>query len=149
ALLAADEAGVAAARQHREVRVRPLVEGAGPAPHAARLLELHVLADDRDDVRRGAHLLHHFVGDHASSTTVTPAPPSFHAPMRCDFTRLSPLSNCATRSRSAPVPLPWMIRSACRSARCAASIACTIASSTSCTRMPRKSTSVFAITSGT
>src|ERR1019366_5185183 len=106
ALLAADEAGVPALGLHREVVVRALMEWAGPAIHRAHFLEAHVLADDGDDVRRLRDLFYHFLRDHDNSAMVTPAPPSFHAPMRTVRTRGSPDSNSATRSRSAPVPFP-------------------------------------------
>src|SRR5450756_611791 len=95
-----------------------------------------MLADDRHDVRGVAHPLHILVGNHDSCTTVTPAPPSFQRPSREDFTRGSSFTIWPTRSRSAPVPLPWMMRSSARSARSALSIACSTASSTSLIRMP-------------
>ena len=47
-----------------------------------------------------------FVRNHQSSATVTPAPPSFQAPSRNCFTRVSLVSISATRSRNAPVPFP-------------------------------------------
>src|SRR5581483_4775631 len=100
------EAVIAALGHHREVRIRPLVERAGPSKHRPHALEADVLADDRDDVGGRLHLLDDVVRNHASSATVTPAPPSFQAPSRKSFTRVSLRSISATRSRSAPVPLP-------------------------------------------
>ena len=105
-LFAAHEAGVPALGLHREVVVRALMERAGAAVHRPHFLEAHVLADDGDDVRRLRDLVYDFIRDHDSSAMVTPAPPSFHAPMRKVRTRVSPDSSSATRSRSAPVPFP-------------------------------------------
>src|SRR6266508_6711624 len=126
-------------RRHREVAPRALVKGAWAAKIRTGSLEGHVLADDTDNVRCLAYLLDGLVGNHDSSTTVTPAPPSFHAPSRKLKTRLSLLSISATRSRSAPVPFPWMNRSVLRSARTAESAACMPRSSISGARFPRKS----------
>src|SRR3954468_15843137 len=91
---------------NREIAVRALMKRTRSPEGVAHTLEIDVLADDRDDVGGVANQLHHFVGDHANSATVTPAPPSFHAPRRKLVTRDSLRSISATRSRSAPVPLP-------------------------------------------
>src|SRR5256885_1639808 len=104
--------------------MRPLMEWTRAAEIGARSLEIHVLADNLYDVGSVANLVDDFVGNHLSSTTVTPAPPSFHAPRRKLVTRDSLRSISVTRSRRAPVPLPWMMRSVLRSARIAASTAC-------------------------
>src|SRR5213595_1307594 len=125
-----------------------LMEGTRPAEIGSDALETDVLADHLDDVGGVAHLVHDFVGYHPSSTTVTPAPPSFQAPSRKLVTRVSLRSISATRSRRAPVPLPWMMRRVLRSARTAASTACITMSSTSPARIPRKSISLAACTSG-
>src|SRR5205807_3305375 len=109
---------------------------------SADALEIDVLPDHLNDVGGIANLVDDFVGYHLSSTTVTPAPPSFQAPSRKFVTRDSLRSISATRSRSAPVPFPWMMRSVRRSARTAASTACITMSSTSPTRIPRKSISL-------
>ena len=69
-------------------------------------LELHELADDLDDVRFISNAIDYVIRNHQSSATVTPAPPSFQAPMRNCFTRVSFVSISVTRSRSAPVPFP-------------------------------------------
>src|SRR5687767_7970737 len=52
ALLVANEADVSAPGRHGEVRILSLVERTGPAKAVAHALQLHVFADDRDDVRR-------------------------------------------------------------------------------------------------
>src|SRR5438045_2883534 len=101
-----------------------LMERTRPTEIGSDALETDVLADHLDDVGGVAHLVDDFVGYHPSSTTVTPAPPSFQAPSRKLVTRVSLRSISATRSRKAPVPLPWMMRRVLRSARTAASTAC-------------------------
>src|SRR3954471_9115681 len=106
ALLSTDEAGIAAASRDGKIGVRAVMERTRAAKAVARALERHVLADDRDDVRAFAQALDVLVGDHPRSTTVTPAPPSFQAPSRNPFTRVSLRSISFTSSRSAPVPLP-------------------------------------------
>src|SRR5438045_8251575 len=106
------------------------MERARAAEIGTGALEIDVLADDLDDVGGIAYLLDDFVRNHFSSTTVTPAPPSFQAPRRKFVTRDSLRSISATRSRRAPVPLPWMMRRVLRSARTAASTACITMSST-------------------
>src|SRR5438552_8354324 len=105
-MFGANEAHDSAARRHLEVRVLALMERARPAKAVADALELYELTDDRDDVSLLAHLFDNAIGNHPSSATVTPAPPSFQAPSRNCFTRVSLLSISATRSRSAPVPFP-------------------------------------------
>src|SRR5256714_13502234 len=125
-----------------------LMERTRPTEISSDALETDVLADHLDYVGGVAHLVDDLVGYHPSSTTVTPAPPSFQAPSRKLVTRVSLRSISATRSRKAPVPLPWMMRRVLRSARTAASTACITMSSTSPTRMPRQSISLGAWTSG-
>ena len=44
------------------------------------------------------------------TTTVTPVPPWFAGAKAWLRTRRSRRSTCCTRSRTTPVPLPWMIR---------------------------------------
>src|SRR5207244_6740190 len=131
-------------RRDGEVAVCTLMKWARPAEVGDDALDVHVLADDLDDVGGVTDLVDDVVGYHLSSTTVTPAPPSFQAPSRKFVTRDSLRSISATRSRKAPVPLPWMMRSVLRSARTAASTACITMSSTSPTRIPRKSISLAA-----
>src|SRR5881296_2934980 len=93
------------------------------AKAVADTLQLHELAYDRHDVRLLTDLRDDVVGNHQSSAIVTPAPPSFQAPSRNCFTRVSLLSISATRSRNAPVPFPWMMLSEGKSARIASSSA--------------------------
>src|SRR6185369_11267380 len=76
-------------RRHGEVAMRALMEGTRAAVVRALALQLDVLTDDADDVGALAHALDRLVGDHANTATVTPAPPSFHAPMRNSRTRVS------------------------------------------------------------
>src|SRR5439155_19764399 len=71
ALLAADEAVVAAARRHGEVVVFALMEGTGSAEARAHALELDEFADDRDHVGFLAHARDDVVRDHANSAIVT------------------------------------------------------------------------------
>src|SRR5689334_18915492 len=105
-LLVAHEAVVAATRRHGEVVVRSLMEGTGPPIAVADALELHEFADDLHDVGFLANSVNDVVGNHQNSATVTPVPPSLYAPSRKLCTRLSFCNISATRSRSAPVPLP-------------------------------------------
>ncbi len=71
---------------HGEGRRAFVVKRAEALPGASGLLQLRVLADDLDDVRRGAQLGHDAVGDvevaHRSSTMVAPFPPSRASPAR-------------------------------------------------------------------
>src|SRR5690606_38419323 len=112
---------------HVEARCALLVERAVRLVLPAGLLEWHELADDVDDIGSGPHLLDLIVGDHwgcsLKPAMVTPAPPSVGPPMRCQRTRRSASSISATRLRSAPVPLPWMMRSSGRSSNSASSSA--------------------------
>src|SRR5205823_9467567 len=62
-----------------------LMERTRPAEIGSDALETDVLADHLDDVGGVAHLVDDFVGYHPSSTTVTPAPPSFQAPSEIDL----------------------------------------------------------------
>ena len=86
--------------------MRALMERTRAAIVGALSLELDVLADHGDDVGALAHPLDGLVGDHANTAMVTPAPPSFQAPMWNSRTRVSLRSISLTTSRSAPVPLP-------------------------------------------
>src|SRR4029079_1380084 len=141
--LVADEAVVhPLPRGDGEVAVRPLMKRTRSAEVGARPFEVHVLADDLDDIGGVADLVDDLVGYHLSSPPVTPAPPSFQAPRRKFVTRDSLRSISETRSRNAPVPLPWMMRMDLRSARMAASTACITMSSISPTRIPRRSISL-------
>src|SRR6185503_8920541 len=97
-LLVADEAHVSAARRHREVGILPLMERARAPEAVAHALELHQLTHDGDDVGLFADALDDVVRDHPRVATVTPAPPSFHAPNRNSRTRVSFLSISVTRS---------------------------------------------------
>ena len=106
ARFAADEAFVSAAHGDREVGVFSVVERTRPAKAVADAFQLDELADYADDVGLVAHAVDDVVRNHARSATVTPAPPSFQAPSRKLFTRVSLRSISATRSRSAPVPFP-------------------------------------------
>src|SRR6185437_15180291 len=106
ARFAADEAFVSTARCDGEVVVLAMMERTRSPKAVPDPLELDELADDRDEVRFFADAFDDGVGDHARSASVTPAPPSFQAPSRNPFTRVSLRSISATRSRSAPVPLP-------------------------------------------
>src|SRR5438094_10670743 len=112
------------------------MERTGTTIIGALPLEVHVLADHLDDVGGVAHLFDYFVRYHPISATVTPVPPSFHAPSLKPDTRDSFLSISATRSHSAPVPFPWMMRRVLRSARTASSTACITCSSISPARSP-------------
>ena len=58
----------------------PVMEGTRPAIAVPDALELYEFSNDRDDVGLFADALDDIVGDHANSATVTPVPPSFHAP---------------------------------------------------------------------
>src|SRR5438046_1353364 len=118
----------------------PAVERAGAAVVGAGALELDLLPDDPDQVRGLTHLLDQIVRDHThavNSTIVTPWPPWLAGakPKRC--TRGSAARTSCTRSRTAPVPLPWMTRRYGRSARTASSSALTSRASASSTRSPR------------
>src|SRR5215510_7577448 len=106
ARLTAHEALVTAPQCDGEVVVLPVVEGTRPSEAVTDALELHVLADDRDDVRLFAYALDDVVGNHAKSATVTPFPPSFQAPSLKPFTLVSLRSISPTRSRNTPVPFP-------------------------------------------
>src|SRR4051812_31408929 len=104
-LLAALEA-VVALIAHREIGILAVMKRTRAAKAAAHALEPHELADDRHDVRLVAYTFDDVVRNHANSASVTPAPPSFQAPSRNCFTRVSLRSISVTRSRNAPVPLP-------------------------------------------
>src|SRR5690606_24360127 len=146
---AAAEALVEALRGHDVERRRLLlVERAQRAEILAGTFQRHVLADDLHDVGPQPDLVHYFVRDHSSSTIVTPVPPSAGTPGRNDLTRRSARSVAATTSRSAPVPLPWMMRSVARSARTASSTARSTSPAASSARSPRRSTCGLASTSG-
>ena len=95
-------------RRDREVGFGALMERTRPAITPARALERHILTDDLHSVRRVPHPLDDVVRNHRqlSSATVTPSPPSFHAPSRNPATRVSFFSISLTRERNAPVPLP-------------------------------------------
>ena len=105
-LLTAHEAIKRAARQYGEIVVLTVMKWTWPAKARTDALQLHELADDLDDVRFVTNAIDDFVGYHQSSATVTPAPPSFQAPRRNCFTRVSFFNISLTRSRSAPVPFP-------------------------------------------
>ena len=92
--------------RHGEIRIRAAVKRTRSTIVTTSALERHELADDLHDVSSRAHALDEFVGNHVNSATVTPAPPSFHAPSRKPATRVSFFSISPTRDRSAPVPLP-------------------------------------------
>src|SRR5690606_16062330 len=147
--LAAAEALVEPLRgDHVERRRLLLVERAQGAEVLARTLQRDVLADDLHDVGPHPDLVDDLVRDHSSSAIVTPVPPSAGRPGRNDLTRRSARSVCATTSRSAPVPLPWMMRSVASSARTASSTARSTSPAASSARSPRRSTSGLASTSG-
>src|SRR4029079_9616823 len=100
------------------------------APVRAGALQLDALADDADDVGALAHLLDDVLRDHAhpaNSAMVTPVPPWFRAAKSNVRTRRSLPSTRRTRSRTTPVPMPWMIRRKGYSARTAASTAARVA----------------------
>src|SRR5262249_20600694 len=100
------EARVATLRRDGEVVVFAVMERTRPTKAVADAFELHEFADDGDDVRLVAHTGDDVVWNHANPASVTPAPPSFQAPRRNPFTRVSLRSISPTRSRSAPVPFP-------------------------------------------
>ena len=79
---------------------------ANKGPLALAMPALLELANHRNDVGLVADAFDDFVGNHANSANVTPAPPSFQAPSRKPLTRVSLRSISATRSRNAPVPFP-------------------------------------------
>src|SRR6266404_5730737 len=120
-----------ALRVDRERRGLLGVEGAEPLPVLARALELHHLADDLEDVDAGADLVEVLLGESARHgvrpqpwarvATVAPPPPSEAAPGRCSTIRGWPPSTSSTARRSAPVPLPWMMRTVGSPARKASS----------------------------
>ena len=102
-----NEAVVAPAlRRHREIRVRAAVKRTRSAEITPSPLEGDELTEHLNDVRRRAHPFDDLVGNHVSVATVTPAPPSFHAPSLKPATRVSFFSISLTRERKAPVPFP-------------------------------------------
>ena len=70
ALLAALEAGVAALRRDGEIVVFAVMKRTRAAKAVADALQLHELADDRDDVRLVANTVDDVVGNHANSASV-------------------------------------------------------------------------------
>src|SRR5438445_8994434 len=134
----------------RSVAVRAAVERAGAAVVRAGGLVLDVLPDDPHDVRRVADLLDDVVGDQAhavNSAIVTPWPPCSRGAKPNRATRRSCARRSCTSWRSAPVPLPWMIRKYGRSARMASSRALIKTASASSARSPRSETSVVLVVS--
>ena len=92
-----------------KLRWVPPWNGTGTAVVGPGALELHGLADDRDEVGAVADLLDGLVGDHAhaeNSTIVTPVPPWFRGANPNRVTRRSPETTRRTRSRTTPVPMP-------------------------------------------
>src|SRR2546428_129827 len=135
-------------RDHGEVAVGAAVERAGTAVVGAGALELDMLPDDPHEVRRVADLLDDVVGDQAhavNSAIVTPWPPRSRGAKPKRSTRGSRARRSCTNWRSAPVPLPWMIRRYGRSARIASSRALISTASASSTLSPRSETSVVAV----
>src|SRR5206468_280667 len=138
-------------RNHGEVAVRAAVERAGAAVVRAGALELDVLPDDPHDVRRVADLLDDVVGDQAhavNSAIVTPWPPCSRGAKPNRATRRSCARRSCTSWRSAPVPLPWMIRESGRSARMASSRDLIKTAPASTARSTRREPSVVLVASG-
>src|SRR5262245_12358737 len=125
-----------------EVAMGPAMKGARSAEIRSGAFQLDVLADDSDQVGRLADLLDHVFGDHANSATVTPWPPWLAGARAKRLIRGSRFKATCTKSLSAPVPLPWMIRRYGRSARTASSMARWSSGSASSTVRPRRETSL-------
>src|SRR5947199_6224758 len=107
-------------------------------------LERSDLRNEVDDVGRAPHLRDHRVIEidkrHYSSSTATvaPSPPSFSLPGRHDLTA-GCLRRCSrTALRNAPVPKPWMMRTACLPSSSARSRNLSDSSSASSTRWPMR-----------
>src|SRR6266478_1473474 len=105
-------------------------------------LEGSDLLDEVDDVGGRSYLRDHGVVEidqrHYSSSTATvaPSPPSFSLPGRHDLTAGCVRRCSRTALRSAPVPKPWMIRTACVPSSSARSRNLSEASNASSTRWP-------------
>src|SRR5262245_1249835 len=125
-----------------EVAMGPAMKRARSAEIRSGAFQLDVLADDSDQVGRLADLLDHVFGDHANSATVTPWPPWLAGARAKRLIRGSRFKATCTKSLSAPVPLPWMIRRYGRSARPASSIARWSSGSASSTVRPRRETTL-------
>src|SRR5205807_1018526 len=113
-------------RIHREGRRLLGVKGAEALPVRAGLAQDDELAHEVDQVDAGADLVEHRAREACHqptlrAATVAPAPPSCAFPSRKDSTSGWPASRSWTVLRSAPVPLPWMSRTAGRPARNASS----------------------------
>ncbi len=96
-------------RYHGEVPFGPAVERARPAVIRTRALQIDVLAQHVDQIRRVPDLLDELVGNaghDSNSAMVTPHPPWCGGDAWNEATRLSRSRTADTRSRSAPVPFP-------------------------------------------
>ena len=85
--------------RHREVPVRALMERARAAPVGAHTAQVHVLADDLDDIGGVAHALDLFLRDHGGGTRIVrrTLPPSRRCRLRSTHRggTISPACPCA------------------------------------------------------